>query len=226
MNLLSSIQSTRSVVAAAKVPTTTTYMFNGTADSKVVWGDRVSWTGEKKYITPIALQTKALLCDGWGYPSMGATLSTLSPITLPSDGYTFIFFHYSNDTGSSRWIMTLYDSTDFNKHLYFYMNNGKISLKINNTVINDIYSTVINDGVWRHIVLVFKEDTASTKKFDVYLNKTQVVTDYVVTAPNSTYTTTSLCQALTSAQRAFSGYIYKYEYRNWALSAAEVSTLY
>jgi hypothetical protein len=159
---------------------------------------------------------------------MGATLSTLSPITLPADGYSFTFFHYSNDTGSSRWVMTLYDSGDFNKHLFFYMNDGKISLKINGTVYNDIYgATVLNDGVWRHVALVFKEGaSASEKKCDIFLNKTLVVQDYVVTAPDSTYTTSSLCQALTTNQRAFSGYLYKFEFRNWALSSSQVSALY
>ena len=225
MNIISSIQHTAAPTKIVIPETISTYMFNGTADSNVVWGTKVSWTGQTKYITPIGITTKCLLGQGWGWPETGATLSSLSPITLLSRGYSFSFFFYSSDVGSSRWIITLYDTANFNNNLIMYMHSGKLSLRVNNTDYTGMYDTLINDNVWRHITYVVKPSTGSAA-VDIYVNKSKVVADYSVALPNSSFDKTAICQSLTTNQSAFTGYLYKFQYYDYALDATEVSALY
>ena len=226
MNMLSSVCRPSAAPAKATIPeTTTTYWFNGTTDNNVVWGTKVSWTGQTKYITPIGVTTKCLLAQGWGWPETGAGLSTLSPITLLSRGYSFSFFFYSSDVGSSRWIITLYDAANFNNNLILYMHSGKLALRVNGTDYFNLYDTLINDNVWRHITYVVKPSTGSAT-VDIYVNKTIVLSNFAIALPNSSFTNTSICQSLTTNQSAFTGYLYKFQYFDHALDATDVSALY
>jgi hypothetical protein len=196
------------------------YMLDGT-DSGLVLGSNVSISSSTATITPLGISSKYLVCTGGGNSGCQLPIASLA---IPSTGFSINLNFASNATPNWRRIFDFWNSTS--SYLYGAIYNNNFIIGVENSDYTSFYTGLnMNTNVWYNVTLVFTP-SGGNASVDLYVNKSKVVSAFTTVWPAATYSNSYIAQADYGAGYGFTGSVYKFQFFNSILTAAQIAAIY